>query len=218
MTKGKAVAIAALVGVLSATGVTAASAVAKAPGAGELSATEIDDYVRDYAERTGLPGALVTVTKGDQVVHVAGYGHMAGSETVTKDTPMPRAWVSKSFTVLAVLHRADQRKISLDAPYRSICLSSPTSRSVFSAGDWGGDDDGDVGGCVVGAIAVRGVPGEGQHVAGLDTAEIVCRCSIVPGCLASQLSRAGGRSRSMGVVMACSRSRPRNRAFCSRRR
>jgi CubicO group peptidase (beta-lactamase class C family) len=110
--------MAGLAGVLLATGVTAAQASA-APQTGALNASVIDDYMRDYAERTRLPGALVAVTKGDEVVHVAGYGRTAGGEPITKATPMPLASVSKSFTALAVLHLADQHKIDLDAPVRT---------------------------------------------------------------------------------------------------
>ncbi|NUW32608.1 beta-lactamase family protein [Nonomuraea sp. SMC257] len=123
MKTGKSAAIAVLTGALLLTGATAATASPKrasnAPKGGELTATTIDAYVRDYAERTGLPGALVAVTKDDRVVHVAGYGHTADGRAITKDTPMPLASLSKSFTALGVLRLADQHKISLDAPVRS---------------------------------------------------------------------------------------------------
>ncbi|MEV6866812.1 serine hydrolase domain-containing protein [Streptosporangium subroseum] len=115
----KVAAIAGLAGVLLATGVTSASALAEAPETGGLSATAIDHYVRGYIKRTRLPGALIAVTKGDQVMYAAGYGRTAGGEAITKDTPMPLASVSKSFTALAVLHLADQGKINLDTPVRT---------------------------------------------------------------------------------------------------
>ncbi|MEV4164449.1 serine hydrolase domain-containing protein [Nonomuraea dietziae] len=114
----KVAAMTGLAGVLLAMGM-AAQASGVTPSAGDLSASVIDDYMRDYVERTGLPGAAVAVTKGDQVVHVAGYGHTAGGETITKGTPMPLASLSKSFTALAVLRLADERKISLDAAVRT---------------------------------------------------------------------------------------------------
>ncbi|WP_063766317.1 serine hydrolase domain-containing protein [Streptosporangium amethystogenes] len=114
----KVTAIAGLTGVLLATGVTPVSALADAPETGGLSTTAIDRYMRDYIERTHLPGALVAVTRGDQVVHAVGYGHTADGEAITKDTPMPLASVSKSFTALAVLRLADQGRISLDDPVR----------------------------------------------------------------------------------------------------
>ncbi|MFC4592437.1 serine hydrolase domain-containing protein [Sphaerisporangium corydalis] len=96
-----------------------AGATETATEGGGLSAAAVDHYMRDYIERTHLPGALVAVTKGDQVVLAAGYGHTAGGEAITKATPMPLASVSKSFTALAVLHLADQGKINLDAPVRT---------------------------------------------------------------------------------------------------
>ncbi|WP_214317400.1 serine hydrolase domain-containing protein [Nonomuraea sediminis] len=111
--------MASLAGVLLATGMTAAQASAATPRTRDLSPSVIDGYLRDYVERTHLPGAMIAVTKGDQVVHVAGYGHTAGGETITKGTPMPLASLSKSFTAVAVLRLADQRKISLDAPVRT---------------------------------------------------------------------------------------------------
>ncbi len=115
----KVAVIAGLTGVLLAMGGTVASASAEAPETGGLSDTVIDHYMRDYIERTRLPGALVAVTKGDHVVHTAGYGHTAGGGAITKETPMPLASVSKSFTALAVLHLADQGKIVLDAPVQT---------------------------------------------------------------------------------------------------
>ncbi|GAB1819822.1 serine hydrolase domain-containing protein [Herbidospora sp. RD11066] len=101
----KVAAIAALTGVLLTAGPASA-------GTGELTSAAIDAYVRGYIERTHLPGALVAVTKGDQVVHTAGYGHTADGEAITKDTPMPLASLSKSFTALAVLRTG----IDIDAP------------------------------------------------------------------------------------------------------
>ena len=104
-----------IAGVLLTIGVTTGGA--PAPG-GDLSPAAIDHYMRGYIDRTRLPGALIAVTKGDQVVYTAGYGHTAGGAAITKGTPMPLASVSKSFTALAVLHLADQGKINLDVPVR----------------------------------------------------------------------------------------------------
>ncbi|MFF5110456.1 serine hydrolase domain-containing protein [Streptosporangium sp. NPDC000509] len=111
--------VAAIIGVSLAMGAMTASALAQAPRIDGLSATAIDRYLRDYIERTRLPGALVAVTKDDRIVHVAGYGHTAGGEAITKDTPMPLASVSKSFTALAVLHLVDEGRIGLDDPVRT---------------------------------------------------------------------------------------------------
>ncbi|WP_327088927.1 beta-lactamase family protein [Nonomuraea sp. NBC_01738] len=111
--------IAAVAGVLLAVGVPAGQASAAAVRTGDLNAGAIDKYVRDYVERTGLPGAAVAVTKGDQIVRVAGYGHTAKGEAITESTPMPLASLSKSFTAVGVLRLVDEGKIDLDAPVRS---------------------------------------------------------------------------------------------------
>ncbi|MFI6815903.1 serine hydrolase domain-containing protein [Nonomuraea sp. NPDC050328] len=111
--------VAAAAGAVLALGLTAGPAAAGAPAGGELSAGAIDAYVRGYAERTGLPGAVVAVTKGDQVVHVAGYGRTAAGEPFTSTTRVPLASLSKSFTALGVLRLAEEGRIGLDVPVRS---------------------------------------------------------------------------------------------------
>ncbi len=103
------------------TGATAVDAAARAAppdGRPGLTAESVDRYVRDYIRRTDLPGAVVTVVKGDRVVYAAGHGDTAGGEAITADTPMPLASLSKSFTALAVLRLADEGRIDLDAPVR----------------------------------------------------------------------------------------------------
>ncbi|RKT83736.1 CubicO group peptidase, beta-lactamase class C family [Saccharopolyspora antimicrobica] len=76
----------------------------------------IDDYLTSALETTGLPGFSVVVTKGDQVVHAAGYGHDSEGRPMTADTPMRVASVSKSFTAMAVMTLVDSGRIALDRP------------------------------------------------------------------------------------------------------
>ncbi|NUW36881.1 beta-lactamase family protein [Nonomuraea sp. SMC257] len=78
----------------------------------------VDAYVEQYRAATGLPGVEVAITKGDRIVHVAGYGRTATGAPVTADTPMAMASVSKSFTALAVMQLAEQGKVALDQPVR----------------------------------------------------------------------------------------------------
>ncbi|MGV9772412.1 serine hydrolase domain-containing protein [Streptosporangium sp. NPDC003464] len=93
-------------------------AAAAAPPGGALDAAAVDRYVNDYLRRTGLPGAVVAVTRGDQVVRAAGYGHGADGRAVTARTPMPVASLSKSFTALAVMQLVEAGRVDLDAPVR----------------------------------------------------------------------------------------------------
>lgn len=86
------------------------------PPASASSGDEIDRFVRDYLEHTGLPGAAVAVTHGADVVRVAGYGHDSSDATLTSSTRMPIASLSKSMTAFAVLRLAEDGRLNLDDP------------------------------------------------------------------------------------------------------
>ncbi|MEV6622741.1 serine hydrolase domain-containing protein [Amycolatopsis sp. NPDC051106] len=77
---------------------------------------DIDGYVRAYLDHTGLPGAAVAVTRGGDVVRVAGYGHDASGAPLTASTRLPIASLSKSMTAFAVLQLVEAGRIELDAP------------------------------------------------------------------------------------------------------
>ncbi|RKT82587.1 CubicO group peptidase, beta-lactamase class C family [Saccharopolyspora antimicrobica] len=80
---------------------------------------DIDATVQEYLRSTGLPGAAVTVTRGTEVLHAAGYGRTPDGEPITERTPMAVASVSKSFTALAVLQLAESGRLELDGPVRA---------------------------------------------------------------------------------------------------
>lgn len=82
----------------------------------ELTPAVIDAYLADALDATGLPGASVVVTRGDRVVHAAGYGRDSSGRPVTADTPMRVASVSKSFTAMAVMILVDEGRVALDDP------------------------------------------------------------------------------------------------------
>ncbi|GAA3838070.1 serine hydrolase domain-containing protein [Sphaerisporangium flaviroseum] len=84
----------------------------------ELTPASVDRFVEQYRRATGLPGVAVAVTKGERIVHAAGYGRAPSGERVTADTPMAVASVSKSFTALAVMQLVEKGKVRLDAPVR----------------------------------------------------------------------------------------------------
>jgi CubicO group peptidase (beta-lactamase class C family) len=74
----------------------------------------VDRFVTDFAAGAGYPGVAVAITKGDRVVHAAGYGHDSTGAAMTAATPMPVASVSKSFTALAVMQLVEAGKVALD--------------------------------------------------------------------------------------------------------
>lgn len=76
----------------------------------------IDGYLRAVLDSTGLPGLSAVVTHGDRVVHATGLGRDASGRSITADTPMRVASVSKSFTAAAVLALVDEGRVALDRP------------------------------------------------------------------------------------------------------
>jgi CubicO group peptidase (beta-lactamase class C family) len=78
----------------------------------------VEGVVTAFTARAGYPGVAVAITKGDRVLHVAGYGHDSAGAAVTATTPMPIASLSKSFTALAVMQLVEAGNVTLDAPVR----------------------------------------------------------------------------------------------------
>lgn len=74
----------------------------------------VDRFISEQLAATRIPGAAVAITRGDQVVHVRGFGHDAEGSPVTPDTPFRIASLSKSFTALAVMQLVDRGRLSLD--------------------------------------------------------------------------------------------------------
>ncbi|MEO3753693.1 serine hydrolase domain-containing protein [Streptomyces sp. B6B3] len=96
---------------------SATSAAASSPTP-TLDGASIDRYVHAYLERTDLPGAAVAVTRGDQVIRAAGYGHTAAGDAMTARTPVPVSSLSKSMTALAVMQLVERGAVDLDQPVR----------------------------------------------------------------------------------------------------
>ncbi|BCJ61969.1 serine hydrolase domain-containing protein [Micromonospora endophytica] len=76
----------------------------------------IDAYLREALDSTGLPGLSAVVTHGDRIVHGTGLGRDASGRSVTADTPMRVASVSKSFTAAAIMTLVDEGRVALDQP------------------------------------------------------------------------------------------------------
>ncbi|MFD0203395.1 MULTISPECIES: serine hydrolase domain-containing protein [Saccharothrix] len=79
----------------------------------------IDAVVAQYREQTAVPGVAVAVTRGDTVVHTAGYGHTPDGDAVSEHTTMAAASLSKSFTALAVVQLVEAGRVRLDDPVRA---------------------------------------------------------------------------------------------------
>lgn len=84
--------------------------------AGLLDTKDIDQFVANYIERNGLPGASIIIVKDGKAVYQKGYGHDSDGKPLTEKSLMRLASVSKSFTAFAVLQLVDAGKIQLDDP------------------------------------------------------------------------------------------------------
>jgi CubicO group peptidase (beta-lactamase class C family) len=112
-------ALAATVALISAVAMTVAvPAEAEAQPRHDLDSAAIERFVRDYQTRLRIPGVAVVVTKGTEVVSVAGFGRDSRGQAITPDTIMPIASLSKSFTAMAVMQLVEQGKVQLDRPVR----------------------------------------------------------------------------------------------------
>ena len=83
-----------------------------------VDSDEVDRFVQESMRRAGIPGVGLTIVKGGQVLHTAGYGRNADGSPVTPDTVMAIASLSKSFTATAVMQLVARGTVSLDAQVR----------------------------------------------------------------------------------------------------
>src|ERR687885_489070 len=66
---------------------------------GDPDFAAIDRFVESERQAMRLPGVAMGIVRGDQVVHLAGFGQADPTgRTVTAQTPMLTASITKSFT------------------------------------------------------------------------------------------------------------------------
>lgn len=87
-----------------------------AQAADSFDTTEVDEFVTNYLDRNGLPGASIVVVKNGEIEYEKGYGHDSDGKPITEKSLMRIGSASKSFTAFAVLQLVDEGKIKLDAP------------------------------------------------------------------------------------------------------
>jgi CubicO group peptidase (beta-lactamase class C family) len=77
----------------------------------------VDAYITEQMNALGIPGMALGIVRGDQVVHVHGFGVADSTgRSVTPQTPLYIGSVTKSFTALAVMQLVEDGKVDLDAP------------------------------------------------------------------------------------------------------
>ncbi len=121
----------------------------------------IDAFVEAQMKDQRLPGLALGIVKGDQIVHLKGFGIADPSgRAVTPQTPFIIGSLSKSLTALAIMQLVEEGKIELDMPvqhyiswfrvadetasaqitvrhllYQTSGLSTKTGRSFQGSGD-----------------------------------------------------------------------------------
>ena len=80
--------------------------------------SEIDAYVEEMMETTGLPGFALGIVKDGELAYAKGFGvaNVETGEPVTSQTVFQLAEVTMAPTTLAMLQLAEAGKIDLDAP------------------------------------------------------------------------------------------------------
>lgn len=77
---------------------------------------DVDEYVTNYIEKNGLPGAAIVIVKDGKVLYEKGYGHDSEGKPLTAKSKIGIASGTKPFTAFAVLQLVNEGKIKLDAP------------------------------------------------------------------------------------------------------
>ncbi len=79
-----------------------------------LDTADVDEYVINYIEKNGLPGAAIVIVKDGKVLYEKGYGHDSEGNPLTAKSKMGIASGTKPITAFAVLQLVDEGKIKLD--------------------------------------------------------------------------------------------------------
>ena len=77
----------------------------------------LDQYIGAQMQTLNLPGLALGIVQGDQIGHLMGYGVAdPDGRSMTPQTPIRLASVSKPLTALAVMQLVEAGKLDLDAP------------------------------------------------------------------------------------------------------
>jgi CubicO group peptidase (beta-lactamase class C family) len=86
------------------------------PATDRAGAAAIDAFVETQRQRHGIQGLALAVVRGDEILHVQGYGTAGGGRTVVPETPFYLGSVPKSFTALAAMQLVEAGRLELDRP------------------------------------------------------------------------------------------------------
>lgn len=76
----------------------------------------LDAHLEAKRQEVRISGLAVGVVKGDEIVHIRGYGTGGSAGQIMPQTPFILGSVSKGVTALAVMQLAEAGKLALDEP------------------------------------------------------------------------------------------------------
>lgn len=88
----------------------------------EATYADLDDFLEGHLKRLNLPGAVLAVVEGEEIVHRRGFdtgnagGMQAKSALLTQDTPFFIGSLTKSFTAVAIMQLVEEGRVDLNAP------------------------------------------------------------------------------------------------------
>lgn len=76
----------------------------------------VDAYVTERMAATGVPGAALSITDGDETLHARQYGRTGDGGEVIADTPFMWGSIAKPMTAVVILNLAEDGDLDIDAP------------------------------------------------------------------------------------------------------
>lgn len=101
---------------LALTGKILATTGAASPASNSAAYDAIDGYVERQMHRLKIPGAVLAIVEGDEIVHRSFGRARPDGETPTPQTPFFIGSLTKSITALAVMQLVEAGRVELDAP------------------------------------------------------------------------------------------------------
>lgn len=80
----------------------------------EFSEKKIDQYIQTEMKAAHIPGLAIGIVKGDQIIHLKGYG-----KEISPQTPFILGSTTKSFTAMAIMKLVEEGKFDLDSPIQT---------------------------------------------------------------------------------------------------
>lgn len=94
---------------------------------------EIDRYVQDQMDGSNIPGIVIAIVEGNEIVHARGFGDDGNGKNVTASTLFWIGSNGKSITALAARKLAEAGTLDLNAPVQRYIPTFPVADAEASS-------------------------------------------------------------------------------------